>query len=146
MAFTPLMMNLIKDLRKRDPECKTVYEFGTQRWHTNDDTYKTTEEFYLGQGFEEYIDIDINEDAKACMDLNFPVINESTCDHWSMVPLDLVTNNGDGEHIFDQRTVFENAHNLSRKWMIHVLPMTTWYNHGFFNYNPILFRDLAARS
>jgi hypothetical protein len=27
--------------------------------------------------------------------------------------------------------------------MLHVLPFSPFVNHGFFNYNPILFRDLA---
>src|SRR3546814_8751857 len=28
--------------------------------------------------------------------------------------------------------------------MLHILPMSPWVNHGFYNYNPILFRDIAA--
>jgi hypothetical protein len=60
-------------------------------------------------------------------------------------PVELVTNNGTSEHIFDQRSCFENAHRLCKVdgCMIHVLPFHPWVNHGFFNYNPILFRDLA---
>ncbi len=68
-------------------------------------------------------------------DLNEPVDLGET--------FDLVTNNGTGEHIFDQRRVFENAHNLSHDCIVHILPMGPWVNHGFFNFNPILFRDLA---
>lgn len=62
-------------------------------------------------------------------------------------PADLVTNNGTSEHIFDQRAVFENAHNMTKcvtGVMIHCLPFSPWLNHGFYNYNPVLFRDLAA--
>ena len=28
--------------------------------------------------------------------------------------------------------------------MLHVLPFFNYLNHGFFNYNPILFHDLAG--
>lgn len=59
---------------------------------------------------------------------------------------DLVTNNGTGEHIFNQASVFEWAHALCKPggMMLHVLPWTGYLNHGFFSYHPVLFRDLAG--
>jgi SAM-dependent methyltransferase len=59
---------------------------------------------------------------------------------------DLVTNNGTGEHIFDQRVVFENMHNLCKVGgiMLCVLPFAPWINHGFYNFNPNVFRDIVA--
>jgi SAM-dependent methyltransferase len=59
---------------------------------------------------------------------------------------DLVTNNGTGEHIFNQHAVFKNVHQLCVPGgvMLHILPFIPWVNHGFYNYNPVLFRDLGA--
>ena len=56
-----------------------------------------------------------------------------------------MTNNGTGEHIFNQASVFEWMHALCKSGgvMLHLLPMKGWLNHGFYNYNPVLFRDLA---
>ena len=58
---------------------------------------------------------------------------------------DLVTNNGTGEHVFDQKIVFENMHNLTKVGgiMLNILPFSLSINHGFFNFQPVLFRDLA---
>ena len=28
--------------------------------------------------------------------------------------------------------------------MLHILPFIDWINHGFYNFNPIFFADLAA--
>jgi hypothetical protein len=42
--------------------------------------------------------------------------------------------------------VFKNAHDLCKEGgvMLHVMPFSPWINHGFYCFNPILFRDLAA--
>ena len=59
---------------------------------------------------------------------------------------DLVTNNGTGEHIFNQYMVFKNSHELTKTGGIQlfVLPFYNWMNHGFFNFNPLMFTDLAG--
>ena len=59
---------------------------------------------------------------------------------------DLVINNGTGEHIFDQYNFFLNFHNLTKinGLMLSILPFIDWINHGFYNFNPIFFADLAA--
>jgi hypothetical protein len=56
-----------------------------------------------------------------------------------------VTNNGTGEHLFNQAAVFENCHNLCEAGgvMLHQLPFSGWWNHGFFCIQPVLFVDLA---
>lgn len=116
-------------------EFESVLEFGNQRY-TGPGEFKTTKAYYESLGCKRYVALDVNEDKDAIIaDLNEPVDLGET--------FDLVTNNGTGEHIFDQRMVFENAHNLSHRYMLHVLPMLPWVNHGFFNFQPILFRDLA---
>jgi hypothetical protein len=114
---------------------KSVCEFGNQRY-TGPGKFISTKQFYQSLGVEKYVALDVNEEMDAVIaDLNYILPVEET--------YDLVTNNGTGEHIFDQKCVFENAHNLSHKYILHVLPMLPWVNHGFFNYNPILFRDMA---
>ena len=37
-------------------------------------------------------------------------------------------------------------HNLTKKngLLLHILPFIDWVNHGFYNFNPIVFADLAA--
>ena len=58
----------------------------------------------------------------------------------------LVINNGTGEHIFNQYSFFKNFHNLTKKngFMLNILPFIDWINHGFYNFNPIIFADMAA--
>ena len=59
---------------------------------------------------------------------------------------DLVINNGTGEHVFNQHALFLNFHNLTKNGgiMLNILPFIDWVNHGFYNFNPIFFADLAA--
>lgn len=125
----------------------SVVELGNQRFSPGTAPHpqgvKTTEEFYRALGFSKYVAIDVNTKMSAiAMDLNFDL-----CDKYGYyTKYDLVTNNGTGEHIFNQYQVFKNIHNLCKLdgIMLHILPMTGWINHGFYNYNPFLFRDLAA--
>jgi hypothetical protein len=130
MTFNPAMQKAVETV-----EFESVCEFGNQRY-TGPGNFPSTKAFYESRGCKRYLALDVNESMDAIVaDLNHPVeLGEQ---------FDLVTNNGTGEHIFDQRMVFENAHNLSREWMIHMLPFSPWINHGFYNFNPILFRDLA---
>ena len=76
------------------------------------------------------------------MDLNRDLRSEYGYDE----TFDLVTNLGTGEHVFDQRRVFENVHNLTKPGgvMLYMLPFVNWLNHGFYNFHPVLFADLAA--
>lgn len=48
--------------------------------------------------------------------------------------------------MFNQFAVFKNMHDLTRPGglMLFVLPFYNWLNHGFYNFNPVLFVDLAA--
>jgi hypothetical protein len=74
-------------------------------------------------------------------------LNRDIATHYGFTEtFDLVTNNGTGEHVFNQGAVFGNAHALCRVGglMLHVLPFVNYLNHGFFSFNPILFHDLAA--
>ena len=60
----------------------------------------------------------------------------------------LFTNNGTGEHIFNQLSVFQNMHNLCKVggFMLHVLPFQKHCDHGFYNFQPNLFAALAEQN
>lgn len=85
----------------------------------------------------EYHDFDLNKKAEIVLDLAKPLPSKyqdrATC----------VINAGTFEAIFDQRQVFENMHAMATQGgtLIHLVP-TTWYNHGFYNIDPLLFRSL----
>jgi len=101
------------------------------------------ETFYKALGFSSYSSIDINSDfGSMVMDLNKNLATEYNF----VKQYDLVTNIGVSEHLFDQNTFFKNAHNLTAVGgvMMHILPFLGYVNHGFFNYEPRIFYDLAA--
>jgi len=102
-----------------------------------------TASYYRGLGFKRYESIDVNARyGSMIMDLNVD-LREA---YGFSQTFDLCTNNGTGEHVFNQATVFRNMHQLTRPGgvMLFVLPFYNWMNHGFFNFNPLLFTDLAA--
>ena len=81
----------------------------------------TTKDFFLDIWFRSYLAIDVNTDMDAvALDLNMDLEK-----HYGFKEkFDLVTNNGTGEHVFNQYMVFKNVHNLCqvKGFMIHVLP------------------------
>lgn len=104
-----------------------------------------TKDWYLSIGFGSYLAIDVNTERDAvAMDLNVDLGKHYNFNQ----QFDLVTNNGTGEHVFNQYMVFKNAHDLCSVggFMIHVLPFYRWVDHGFFNYNPNLFPCLANQN
>ena len=112
---------------------------------TPPDTLAGTKDWYLSLGFVRYLAIDVNTERDAvAMDLNVDIPKT----YQFLEQFDLVTNNGTGEHVFNQYMVFKNAHDLCRTggFMIHVLPFYRWVDHGFFNYNPNLFPCLANQN
>lgn len=122
------------------PDRDLVIDFGSQRY-TAQRIFEaqSTKDFYIKNGFANYKSYDVNDDAynEKCD------LNELIIDHWRSASL--VTNIGTGEHIFDQCSVFVNMHNLCKVGgvMFFHLPFTPWLNHGFYNYNPILFYAMA---
>lgn len=102
-----------------------------------------TAEFYKALGFSSYAAIDVNSQyGSLVMDLNFD-LREKYDFHQTF---DLVTNNGTGEHLFDQVAVFKNVHALTKigGLMLHIMPFVNWINHCFYNFHPLLYADLAA--
>jgi SAM-dependent methyltransferase len=59
---------------------------------------------------------------------------------------DVVTNFGTSEHVFDQAQLFRSIHALTRPGglMLHAVPHQGGPDHGFYNYHPTFFHDLAA--
>ncbi len=103
----------------------------------------TTEDYFKSVGFKEYKSIDING---AYNSLQFD-LNKNILETYSYSEkYDLVINNGTGEHVFNQYALFLNFHNLTKLngIMLNILPFIDWINHGFYNFNPIFFADLAA--
>jgi SAM-dependent methyltransferase len=102
-----------------------------------------TATYFKALGFASYTAIDVNSVyGSLIMDLNVDLQDK----YGYTDTFDLVTNNGTGEHIFNQYAVFKNMHQLARPGgvLLFVLPFYNWMNHGFFNFNPLLFTDLAA--
>jgi hypothetical protein len=174
MSFHSLMIRLVAELRPELPGEPRVLEFGNQTFRprpgdleavrrtlknrgqmfddallrqiegrSGSDLDASTADYYRALGFAEYRAVDVNERyGSLIMDLNQDVASA----YGFSDAFDLVTNNGTGEHIFNQHAVFLNSHNLCRPGgaMLHCLPFFNWLNHGFYNFNPLLFVDLAA--
>jgi SAM-dependent methyltransferase len=134
------------DLGNQTMACQRAVEsIWKRRKFVLPDEPKTPKEFYRKLGYDRYLAIDVNEynDAVA-MDLNTVVKYTYSFDE----QFDLVTNNGTGEHVFNQHAVFANCHNLCKKGgiMLHILPCYRWPDHGFYNFNPVLFASLAKQN
>lgn len=103
----------------------------------------STKDFFINIGFNDYKSIDLNG---AYESLQFD-LNKNIYETYNFnKKYDLVINNGTGEHVFNQYSLFLNFHNLTKinGIMLNVLPFIDWINHGFYNFNPIFFADLAA--
>ena len=77
------------------------------------------------------------------LDLNTPLVDELRARGG---PFDIMFDFGTAEHVFDVRQFFANAHDATKPGglMIHGLPWTGWIDHGFYNFQPTMFFDLAA--
>lgn len=88
--------------------------------------------------FSEYCAIDPGTPgSRLRFDLNQPVpISDE---------FDVTINIGTAEHIFNVHQFFKTCHERTKPGglMIHSSPFTGWRNHGFFNFQPTFFYDLA---
>ena len=139
--FNPLMAKAVERVKKEFPRLESVLEFGNQRLDQSLHTMnvRSTSEFYESLGFNVYASLDVNEKMGSTIwDLNILMS--------SKIKFDLVTDNGTGEHVFNQYSVWDNAHRLcsTEGVIIKIMPFTPWINHGFYNFNPIIYRDVAA--
>lgn len=141
MTFNPAAAQSILSLLEQVqlPDKNLIIDFGSQRY-TAHRVFEadSTRDFYIKNGFKDYHSFDVNDDAG---NIKFD-LNEL---YAGLLKASLVTNIGTGEHIFDQCSVFTNMHNLCKVGgvMFFHLPFTPWLNHGFYNFNPILFPALA---
>jgi hypothetical protein len=139
---------------------KSVMEIGSQDIHAHqdhvaaalkrvnnfsrkDDSTITPSIFYSQLGIDRYQCIDADGRHGALVfDLNKDIGKEYSYNE----KFDLVTNHGTTEHCFDQYQAFRNIHNLcvAGGLMIHALPFQGYLNHGFYNYQPSFYKDLAA--
>lgn len=100
-------------------------------------------DFFAALGFASYTAIDIGDyDGNLVMDLNEDLRTKQNFTK----TFSLVTNIGVSEHLINQYAFFKNAHDTTAVggYMLHVLPSLNYANHGFFNYQPRFFLDLAA--
>lgn len=159
MAFNTLSAQAVCHIRNNiieNNQHPSVIELGNQRlkipvknlnkildqFKISINNITSTKEFYLKLGFSKYIAIDVNTEKDAvAFDLNLNLIKN----YGYKEQFDLVTNNGTGEHIFNQMSVFENIHNLCKVsgFIINILPFTGYIDHGFYNFQPNLFLELA---
>lgn len=89
--------------------------------------------------YSDYLAVDLHGSEKALrLDLNEPL--DLPRHAW-----DLVTNIGTTEHVFNQYQAFKSLHELARPGglILHSLPNQGCFDHGFFNYHPTFFYDLA---
>ena len=88
--------------------------------------------------YKNYIAVDLDGTEHS---INFDLNNEYKDDK----KYNVVTNLGTSEHIFNQLAVFKTIHNLvsAGGLIIHQLPGQGYYDHGFYNYQPTFFFDLA---
>jgi len=139
-------------------ESSSIIEIGSQDIHAKDDIVAskiqkltgkrpssgkvTAKMLYQSLGIKNYkcIDADGMNDA-LIFDLNTN-IRETT---GFSEQFDIVTNHGTTEHCFDQMNAFKNIHELCKQSgiMIHGLPFQGYLNHGFYNYHPKFYHDLA---
>ena len=118
MAFNNIMQLATATLSQQDTFTlgATVVEWGNQRFRYSEGWLdhcasvsgkqhrKPTQyvwEYFEDLGFSDYLAIDINTELRTvAMDLNFILKDKYNY----TTQFDYVTNNGTGEHIFDQRT------------------------------------------
>ena len=94
-------------------------------------------DLYLHWAIKNYKSFDLFDHRAEKVDLN---IDLERTDSW-----DIVTNFGTSEHIFNQFAFMKNCHDLTRQGgvSLHVLPVASGRDHGFYNYHLTFFRSLA---
>ena len=96
--------------------------------------------FFTALGFEtvDAVDIGDHEGANLIFDLNADDIRSHIPDEY-----DLVLDCGTMEHVFDVARVFRHLFEVTRigGHIIHIMPGNNFYDHGFYQLSPTLFRD-----
>jgi hypothetical protein len=149
MALTSGDLAMWSELKERGviPPNPRVLEIGQANWYgdiapppgcEDPNPYVVARKFYRQMlNYSEITAFDYSGPDALCVDLNEPVMG--------LMQRDIVINTGTTEHVFDQRQVFETIHDACAVGglMVHVVPWKGWIDHGFYNYQPNLFRALA---
>jgi hypothetical protein len=109
-----------------------IFDGGTPRRRCQQD-------FYSIFGAGSYRSIDFGDErADFSLDLNLPVPADTGT-------YDVVTNFGTTEHIFNVSQSFANIHTLLKVGglQLHTLPSYGAIDHGFYNFHPCFYLDLA---
>lgn len=158
MSFNNVAAKSVVNILNQLPHDPTVCELGNQTINLEADAVspsgyrrvtelngQSAELYYRALGFSDYVALDVNEKfGSHIVDLNhlaIPQLPEGVRTRFS-----LVTNNGTGEHLFNQLAIFQNCHDLCEIGgiMLHIMPLTNWINHGFYSFHPLLYVDVAG--
>jgi len=96
----------------------------------------------LTKAGHEYLSFDIFDGTNVFLfDLNFDLPNSEF-----LGKFELVTNFGTTEHVLNQYLSFKTIHDLTciGGVIYHDLPMGGYHDHGYFNYNPKFFEQIAV--
>ncbi len=88
---------------------------------------------------KEHLAIDFHSPNGLQYDMNHDVSSKFT------EQFDIVVDSGTAEHVFNVYQFFKNVHDITAPngIMIHGLPFTGWVDHGFYNFQPTFYMDLA---
>lgn len=137
-AFADMLDTVVADaarrkmLRRRQQEL-LERESPTRGW----DMAKLFYEAMLD--YREIVAIDFHgTPAAKPLDLNLPVDLGQR--------FDMVIDDGTAEHVFNVFQFFKTCHDVTRPGglMLHNNPFRGWLEHGFYNFNPTFYWDLAA--
>jgi len=166
MAFNSLMIRLAAEVLADAAPHPSIIELGNQTFKARGSILQEVERFLVGSApafkaaaFQDRPDVlaadylkAIGYGSYACIDVNDKFgalqmdLNENLAARYGFKEtFDVVTNNGTGEHVFDQASVFRNMHELAKDGgvFVHVLPFHNYTNHGFYCFQPQLFHDVA---
>lgn len=153
MAISATLYSLLSDLQP--PKGCHILELGEANWYGDlnpaglfplsdpNDFFAVAKDFYkhwCEPAHMVAIDFDGTKAAQK-LDLNRPIPN-------GPVAWDVVINHGTMEHIFNVAQFLLTMHDACADGglMIHDSPFTGWIDHGFYNFHPTFYYDLAAKN
>ena len=131
--------DVIRHFREHDPSIRSS-ELYTQAELQSLSDHGLLGKLMIACGFS-YCALDIFEAENTIVfDLNVQAPGDDLAGKF-----DVVTNLGTTEHLINQHQAFKTMHELAKTGGIiyHDLPLSGYHEHGYFSYNPLLFRELA---
>lgn len=141
--ITPLELQRIIDKHSLHLDEKAFQLYSN--YHKNKNHYNANMIIYqdiLGFNHISIQDVSNYEGANILFDLNKPAPDELKSS------FDVILDCGTIEHIFDVKQVFSNLFSMIRLHgsVIHFSPFNIWPDHGFYCYNPTLFKSIYAKN